>query len=193
MVKKDFFSLHRKACFCCSFGGARRCLPLWYSCCVLPIPAVPWCLLPLPTAKKYLYGAARAASAVSDRIFHRALEKLLKRIPSKSFFNKINPLRGFVKCASRVKYACGVWNTCGREWIYFIQGIPIFLPMPLILRKRHNGLGDRVTETCEVCDREGFCGSSLFFIVHLKGATDLQQLVMIFEEMCWDILVPVLY
>ena len=24
------------------------------------------------------------------------------------FFNEINPLRGFVKCASRVKYACGV-------------------------------------------------------------------------------------
>ena len=30
-------------------------------------------------------------------------------------------LSGFVKCASRAKYACGVWNACGRGWIYFIS------------------------------------------------------------------------
>ena len=44
-----------------------------------------------------------------------------KSTRKRAFFNEINPLRGFVKCASRVKYAFGVWNACGRGWIYFIS------------------------------------------------------------------------
>ena len=38
-----------------------------------------------------------------------------------AFLQRNKSLARFVKFALQVKYACGVWNACGREGIYFIS------------------------------------------------------------------------
>ncbi len=69
------------------------------------------------------FARANYFTSRASEIFHlffREFKSIYQKRVS-IFFNEINPLRGFVKYAPRVKYAFGVWNACGRGWIYFIS------------------------------------------------------------------------
>ena len=101
-----------------------------------------------------------------------------KSIASRCFFQRNKSLAWFVKYTSCAKYACGVWNACGRGWIYFISH-------PSEARIFHNaevrGIISRCEATFHPCNHLN--SSALFLIpwkvkkILLPSGVDIEPLV----------------